>query len=220
MTRLADQAQLVETARRLGAATLHEAAGRTGALPSCIKPVSASMRLAGPAFTVDCAGADNLWLHRAIYQANPGDVLVVAPRAGHEAGYWGDILNEAAMQRGIAGLVIDGGVRDSAGLREAALPIFSRTICIYGTGKDRDASAALQAPIRMGDIIVHPGDLIVGDADGVVALPADSAPAIIAAGLNREADEARKIEQIRAGARTIDLYGFGDNKGRPRYPSV
>lgn len=166
------------------------------------------MRIAGPAFTVDCAGADNLWLHRAIYRANPGDVLVVAPHAGHEAGYWGDILNEAAMQRGVAGLVIDGGVRGSAGLCDAALPIFSRSICIVGTGKDRKALAALQSPVRIGDIIINSGDLIVGDADGVVVLPAAKAPAFVAAGLDREADEARKIEQIKAGARTIDIYEF------------
>ncbi len=210
MSAAAFDLDLTTTAKRLGAATLHEAAGRIGALPSAIKPVSPEMRMAGPAFTVDCAALDNLWIHRALYRAAPGDVLVVAPRPGLEAGYWGDILNEAATARGLAGLVINGGVRDSAGLRQAALPVFSRSICIRGTGKDHDALAALQTPVRIGGVIVLPGDLIVGDADGVVALPCISARTIVEDGLRRETDEARKIEEIRTGARTIDIYAFGE----------
>jgi 4-hydroxy-4-methyl-2-oxoglutarate aldolase len=201
---------VIASARRLGAATLHEAAGRIGALPSAIKPVALGMRVAGTAFTVDCAAVDNLWIHRALYRAEPGDVLVVAPRPGPEAGYWGDILNEAAIARSLAGLVIDGGVRDSAGLRQSGFPVFSNTICIRGTGKDHGAIAALQCPLRIGEVIVQPGDLIVGDADGVVALPAARARAIVKAGLLREADEADKIEKLRAGARSLDIYGFGE----------
>ena len=210
MTESGFEPDLIATAKRLGAATLHEAAGRIGALPSAIKPVALDMRVAGAAFTVDCAAVDNLWIHRALYRAAPGDVLVVAPRPGPEAGYWGDILNEAATTRGLAGLVIDGGVRDSAGLRQSSFPVFANAICILGTGKDHDALAALQCPLRIGKIIVQPGDLIVGDADGVVALPAARARAIVDAGLLREADEAGKIERLRAGARSIDIYGFGE----------
>lgn len=198
-------------AGRLGAATLHEAAGRIGALPSAIKPVASSMVLCGPAFTVHCPPLSNLQIHHAIYQASPGDVLVVHVSGGVEAGYWGDILNEAAMARGLGGLVIDGGVRDTAGLAAMPFPVFSHGVSIQGTGKDYDATAWLQAPVRLGNVIVNPGDLMMGDRDGVVALPQDNVNAILIAAQTRQADEARKIERIRQGERTIDLYGFALN---------
>ena len=198
-------------ARRLGAATLHEAAGRIGALPSAIKPVAATMVLCGPAFTVHCPPLSNLQIHHAIYQASPGDVLVVHVSGGIEAGYWGDILNEAAMARGLGGLVIDGGVRDTAGLAAMSFPVFSNGVSIQGTGKDYDATAWLEAPVRMGNVVVNPGDLIMGDRDGVVALPQGQVNSILIAAQARETDEARKVERIRQGERTIDLYGFAVN---------
>jgi 4-hydroxy-4-methyl-2-oxoglutarate aldolase len=198
-------------ARRLGAATLHEAAGRIGALPSAIKPVALTMVLCGPAFTVHCPPLSNLQIHHAIYQASPGDVLVVHVSGGIEAGYWGDILNEAAMARGLGGLVIDGGVRDTAGLAAMTFPVFSNGVSIQGTGKDYDATAWLQAPVRLGNVIVSPGDLMMGDRDGVVALPQGKVNSILIAAQAREADEAQKVERIRQGERTIDLYGFAVN---------
>jgi 4-hydroxy-4-methyl-2-oxoglutarate aldolase len=198
-------------ARRLGAATLHEAAGRIGALPSAIKPVAPTMVLCGPAFTVHCPPLSNLQIHHAIYQASPGDVLVVNVSGAIEAGYWGDILNEAAMARALGGLVIDGGVRDTAGLAAMPFPVFSNGVSIQGTGKDYDATAWLQAAVRLGNVIVNPGDLVMGDRDGVVALPRGKVNSILAAAQARQADEARKIERIRQGERTIDLYGFAVN---------
>lgn len=201
---------LLARARRLGAATLHEAAGRIGALPSVIKPVDAAMTLCGPAFTVHCPALSNLQIHHALYLARPGDVLVVHVSGGTEAGYWGDILNEAAMARGLGGLVIDGGVRDTAGLAKMPFPVFSNGVCIRGTGKDYEAVAWLQEGVRMGEVVIRPGDLVMGDRDGVVALPAAQVEAAVVAGEAREADETRKIELIRQGARTLDLYGFAD----------
>ncbi len=198
-------------ARRLGAATLHEAAGRIGALPSAIKPVEPTMTLSGPAFTVHCPALSNLQIHHALYFAKPGDVLVVHVSSGAEAGYWGDILNEAALARGLGGLVIDGGVRDSLGLARMGFPVFSNGICIRGTGKDYDATAWLQQPVRMGEVVIQPGDLVVGDRDGVVVLPVDQVEAVVAGGQRREADETAKIEAIRLGERTLDLYGFADS---------
>ncbi|MBJ7483778.1 RraA family protein [Brevundimonas sp.] len=195
-------------ARRLGTATLHEAAGRIGALPAAIKPVDQSMTLAGPAFTVHCPALSNLQIHHALYLARPGDILVVHVSGGVEAGYWGDILNEAAMAQGLGGLVIDGGVRDTAGLASMDFPVFSNGVCIRGTGKDYDATAWLQEAVLMGDVLIQPGDLIVGDRDGVVALPIDLVDEIVLAAQRREADEIAKIDAIRRGERTLDLYGF------------
>ena len=200
--------QLAE-ATRLGAATLHEAAGRIGALPSAIKPVAPGMRIAGPAFTVHIPAGDNLWIHRALYAAVPGDVLVVSTSGGIEWGYWGDILNTAAMAQRLGGLVIDGGVRDVAGLSQMAFPVFSNGVCLRGTIKGYEATAWLRQPIRIGEVVVRQGDLIVGDRDGVIALPVASVAGALAGGAAREADEAAKIARIQAGERTIDIYGFG-----------
>lgn len=200
----------LELARKLGSATLHEAAGRIGALPSAIKPVNPAMRLSGPAFTVHVPAGDNLWIHRALYAAQPGDVLCVHVSGGTEWGYWGDILNTAALARGLAGLVIDGGVRDAANLAAMELAVFSNGICIRGTIKDYGGTAWMQQPIQVGDVIVKNGDLIVGDVDGVVAIPSGVVANVLAKGIEREADEAAKIERIKAGERTIDIYGFGD----------
>lgn len=197
-------------AKRLGAATLHEAAGRIGALPSAIKPVSPDMRIAGPAFTVHIPPGDNLWIHHALYAAAPGDVLVVSTSGGIEWGYWGDILNSAAIAQGLGGLIIDGGVRDSAALAEMPLPVFSRGICIRGTIKGYEARSGLRRPIQIGDVVIAHGDLVVGDRDGVVAIPADMVSDTLAAGNARETDETAKIAKIQAGERTIDLYGFAD----------
>ena len=206
-------AQLAEAAR-LGAATLHEAAGRIGALPSAIKPVAPDMRVTGPAFTVHIPAGDNLWIHRALYAATPGDVLVVSTSGGIEWGYWGDILNTAAIAQRLGGLVIDGGVRDVAGLCEMPFPVFSNGVCLNGTIKGYDATAWLRQPIRIGEVVVRQGDLVVGDRDGVVVLPGAAVADALVAGARRERDEAEKIARLRAGERTLDLYGFGDT-GRP-----
>jgi 4-hydroxy-4-methyl-2-oxoglutarate aldolase len=206
---IAFDASQLKTAMRLGSATLHEAAGRVGALPSVIKPLAPSMRLAGPAFTVHVPAFDNLWIHRAVYEASAGDVLVICTSGGVEAGYWGDILNEAAMARRLGGLVIDGGVRDSAGLIHHPFPVFSNGVSIRGTVKGHEAIAWLRQPVRIGETIVGQGDLVVGDADGVVVIPAQQASQALEAGGRRESDEREKLTRIRAGERTIDLYGLG-----------
>jgi len=200
---------LVAAARALGSATLHEAAGRIGALPGAIQAVAPSMRLAGPAFTVEVPAGDNLGIHRAIYAANAGDVLVVSTRGGTEWGYWGEILNEAALARGLGGLVIAGGVRDTHVLAEQPFPVFSDGVCIRGTLKNI-APYWLGRPVAIGDVVISAGDLVVGDRDGVVVLPPVAVEPAVVKGHQREADEVEKIAQIRAGVRTLELYGFGE----------
>jgi 4-hydroxy-4-methyl-2-oxoglutarate aldolase len=202
-------AHAIARAKGLGSATLHEAAGRIGALPSSIKPLHPGWKLAGAAFTVHGPAGDNLWIHRAIYAAARGDVLVVFPSGGVEWGYWGDILNTAAVQQQLGGLVIDGGVRDTANLVEMGFPVFSNGVCIRGTGKDLGATAFLNRPVRIGEVIVSAGDLVVGDRDGLVVLPQARVNAVIQRAEAREADEAEKLARIRRGERTIDLYGWG-----------
>lgn len=198
----------VAAARSLPAATLHEAGGKIGALPSAIKPVAPGMRLCGPALTVHAPGGDNLWLHRAFEVAQPGDVMVVYASGAYEHGYWGEIMATAAKVRGLAGLVIDACVRDGALLADIGFPVFGRGLCICGTSKDFGAIGWINAPLRIGDVTVRPGDLVVGDGDGVVAVPRLQAAAVVAASVQREAQEADILRRLAAGESTLDIYGW------------
>ena len=201
-------AATMAAARALPSATLHEAGGRIGVLPPAIKPVAPSFRVCGPAVTVHSPGGDNLWLHRAIYVAQPGDVLVVHVSGAYDFGYWGEIMSCAAKTRGLAGLVVDGCVRDGAVLADFGLPVFARGLSIRGTGKDFGARGWINFPTLFDDLTVNAGDLIVGDADGVVAIPRQRAAEVVAAAQQREAKEAATLERIRAGERTLELYNF------------
>jgi 4-hydroxy-4-methyl-2-oxoglutarate aldolase len=192
-----------------GTASIHEAAGRSGALPSRLKPLVASMVLAGPALPVRCPPGDNLWIHHALMTAEPGDVLVVeCGEQGDEYGYWGEIMATAAIARAIAGLVITGGVRDSLALIELGLPTFSSRVCIRGTGKDWAVGGAVGEPVRIGDITVRRGDMIYGDADGLVVLPAAAAVEIVDAARERDAKEVSILARVRAGEPTLNVYNF------------
>lgn len=199
---------LIERAARLPAATLHEAGGRIGALPREIRPVGRRMRVCGPAVTVHSPGGDNLWLHRAIYVARPGDVLVVHVSGVPDFGYWGEIMSTAAQVRSLGGLVIDGCVRDADLLEEIAFPVFSAGLCIRGTGKDHGARGWINHPLRLGDLTVGAGDLVVGDRDGVVAVPLARAAEVVASAEAREAKEAGVLQRLRDGERTLEVYNF------------
>jgi 4-hydroxy-4-methyl-2-oxoglutarate aldolase len=199
---------IIAAASVLPTATLHEAGGKIGALPSAIKPIDPAFRLCGPALTVHSPGGDNLWLHRALCMARPGDVLVVHVSDAHEHGYWGEIMNTAAKVRGLAGLVIDGCVRDGMLLEEMAFPVFARGLCMRGTGKDYGAIGWINEPVMVGNVVVSAGDLVAGDRDGVVVLPRVAAADIVRKGQRREAEEAEIIRRIEAGDTTMQVYGF------------
>ncbi|MET3472289.1 4-hydroxy-4-methyl-2-oxoglutarate aldolase [Novosphingobium sp. 1529] len=200
--------ELVRRAAALPAATLHEAAGRIGALPPGLKPVAPAFRIAGSVVTVVCPNGDNLWIHRALCAAQPGDVLVVQTGDGADYGYWGEVMSTAARARHLGGLVIDGCVRDAPLLREIGFPVFARGLAIRGTVKDLGAMGWVNAPLLLGDVAIAPGDLIVGDEDGLVALPAQGLDAVLAAATAREAKEAAMCEALMAGALTLDLMGL------------
>lgn len=202
--------QPIETRSELPSASVHEAAGRIGSLPARLSPAYPGARLAGPAFTVSCPAGDNLRLHHAVQLAKPGDVLVVAVEGDPEYGYWGEILSEAARARGLAGLVIDGGVRDTSVLGEVGFPVFSSLITIRGTGKNPALSGSLGRHIRIGDVVIAPGDYVVGDADGVCVVPAARAESVLELTIQRDRKEAATIQEIRAGRSTVDVYGLPD----------
>ena len=198
----------VTAAAGIQPATLHEAAGKIGALPSQLKPVHPGFKLCGPAFTVHGPGIDNLWLHRALALAQPGDVLVACVSGAYEAGYWGEVMSTMAKQRGLAGVVIDGCVRDGELLGQIGVPVFSRGLCLKGTGKDFGAIGWINSPILIGDVTVHPGDLVAGDGDGLVVIPRALVPAAIEASRKREAQETEILQRLRSGETTLDVYGW------------
>ncbi|MBL8267610.1 4-carboxy-4-hydroxy-2-oxoadipate aldolase/oxaloacetate decarboxylase [Steroidobacter sp.] len=201
-------ASLIEAARQFDTATLHEAGGKIGVMPHEIKPLASSFRVYGSACTVQSPGGDNLWLHRAIYAAEPGDVLVVHVNDKYDHGYWGEIMATAAQVRGLAGLVIDGCVRDGALLREMPFPIFARGLCIRGTGKDFGARGWVNYPVLFGGVTVNAGDLVVGDEDGVVIVPRQAASQVLAAAAKRVTFEREVISRLQQGETTLSIYGL------------
>lgn len=190
----------------LGCATLHEAQGQTGAMDSSMKPLDASMRLVGRAFTVDARPGDNLMLHLAVTRAQPGDVLVVDAKGYVEAGIWGDVLTVAAMQAGIAGLVIDGSVRDAQAICDLGFPVFARALSIKGGLKNQPG--ILAGAITCAGALVRPGDIVIGDRDGVVIVPGKQLGDVLETAREREAKENRIKQALRAGRTTVDLMGL------------
>lgn len=202
-----EHSDLLQALRELGAATVYEAQGAKGALDSGLKPLDPATRMAGPAFTVDTRPADNLMLHAALLKAKRGDVLVVDAKGFLEAGPWGDVLTAAAQHLGLAGLVIHGAVRDAQAITASGFPVFCRALSIKGTAKAQ--AGRLNVPVCIGDALIRPGDLIVGDRDGLVVVDPAEAPAVLAAARSREAKEQQFREALAAGANTVDLLGLG-----------
>lgn len=184
-------------------ATIHEAQGRRGALSSRIKPVDYRMKLCGPAFTVKSAPRDNIMLQLAINYANPGDIIVVSGGEYEEAGSFGDVLANACLAKGIGGLVTDTGVRDTLQLRDLGFPVFSLSVCIKGTVKETLTS--VNDPIIVGDELIYPGDIIVGDADGLVVVRRAEAQEVAKLSQAREDAEAGFIAAYKAGKSVIEV---------------
>lgn len=195
--------EAVDAARTLAAASLHEAYGQRGALDPAIRPMAPGLTVCGPAFTVRCQSGDNLTLHAAVADANPGDVLVADVGDFTDAGHWGEILTVAATSRRIAGLVINGGVRDVAALERWRFPVFARGISMKATTKR--IRGLINHPVVCGGVEIHPGDLIAGDEDGVVAVPRKDVSDVIALARAREARESILMERLRQGELTLDL---------------
>ncbi|MCZ4583423.1 RraA family protein [Rhodococcus opacus] len=194
-----------DQARGHATATIYEASKMTIALDPAIRPAWTGARVAGPAYTVQGAGGDNLALHSAVAAAPAGHVLV-ADLGGALHGHWGEVLAVAAQQRGLLGLIIDGGVRDTVELAGIDFPVFSRGISIVGTRKGY--RGGLGVPITVGGIRIATGDLVVGDADGVVAIPHEHVTDVLERSDARVADEKRIFDELRVGKTTLELYKF------------
>ena len=177
-----------------------------------MKPIDPSLRIAGPALTVDARPADNLILHYAVQQAKPGDVLVVDAKGFMEAGPWGDVLTLQAMKKGIVALVISGCVRDANLIIDLKFPVFCRGLSIKGTGKTQPGM--VNVPIAIGDVVIQPGDIVVGDRDGLVVVAQAEVDKAIANSNAREAKEVEQRAAIERGVSTIELFGLGSTLER------
>ncbi|GAO22249.1 dimethylmenaquinone methyltransferase [Alicycliphilus sp. B1] len=206
MSAMAYSAAQLEQARKLGTSTLFEASGlATGAANAAIRPVWAGASIAGPAYPLECSPGDNLAIHIAMEKAPRGSILVIST-GGFVAGYWGEVLTVAAEAAGIAGLVIDGGVRDVAALTSRRFAVFTRGISMRGTIK---ASApSVGQPISLTGTPVAPGDLVVADDDGVLVIPAAHVEHALANGQARADKEARMMEALAQGKSTLELMGL------------
>ncbi|NLN46752.1 MAG: 4-carboxy-4-hydroxy-2-oxoadipate aldolase/oxaloacetate decarboxylase [Clostridiaceae bacterium] len=199
-------AELLERFSDQQPATLHESMGKRGALANDIRPAWFGTCVCGSALTVHCRPGDNIMLHKAVSLAQPGDVLVVSADGFTEAGMWGEIITVAAIEKGIRGIVTDGGVRDTMPIYKLGFPMYARGFSMKGTTKA--TGGTINQPIVIGGVQVKPGDIVVGDNDGVVVMPLEEAETILAAAIAREQNEASVMDRIRAGESTMDILGF------------
>ncbi len=207
-TRAAEPGDRFERFAEFDPATLYEAAGRRGMIDPGIRPAWHGAKVCGPALTVECPPSDNLMLHLAVANAQPGVVIVATVGGNLMAGAWGEILTEAARARGVAGLAIDGAVRDIDAIQALEFPVFSRGLAIGACTKERPGSA--NVPIQFGGTTVRPGDLIFGNADGLVVLEQELIEQVYDAALSRRARELEIITKLRQGRTTLELLGLED----------
>ena len=198
--------ELVEKYKKLSSATIYEASGAKGALSSRMKPISPDMTVCGPVVTVKVKPRDNLLLHKAIYVAQPGDVIVADAEGFAEAGAWGEVMAVAAQARGIAGLVFNGAVRDTQAMSDMGFPVFSSSVSIKTT--EKISLGFINHPMILDNVEIRPGDLVFGDRDGVVVVSRDEAEDVFHKSLAREDKERKIMERLRKGEKTVDIFGF------------
>jgi 4-hydroxy-4-methyl-2-oxoglutarate aldolase len=199
-------AETVRLLGELGVATVHEAQGRTGLLRPYMRPIYPTAKVSGPAVTVLCHPGDNLMIHAAIEVCKPGDVLVVAPLSDSTDGMFGELLGVSCRAHGVAGLIIDAGVRDTTDLTTMQFPVWAKAVSAQGTVKA--SAGSVNVPIVCAGAMVDPGDVIVGDADGVVVVRRPAAAEIAKLGDQRRAKEENSRQRLSKGELGVDFYGL------------
>ena len=207
MSQAAAFPDVIRSIQRVDAATVAEAAkypssiladvaGRRGALSGRIGPLAPSMRFAGPAITVEVRPGDNLMIHAAMAIAQPGDVLVIDGKGDLSSALMGEIMSQQCVALGVVGVVIDGAVRDSEAIRELGFPMYAAGL--NPNGPTKFVPGRLNHPISIGGVSVNPGDLVVGDADGVTVIERDKAAAMLPLAAEKVAAETKRIADIKS----------------------
>jgi 4-hydroxy-4-methyl-2-oxoglutarate aldolase len=199
-------AEVIRTLGEQGVATIHEAQGRTGLMRPYLRPIYPAARIAASAVTVACQPGDNLMIHAAIEVCKPGDALVVATTSESTDGMFGELLATSCRARGIVGLVIDAGVRDVADLSRMGFPVWSRAVSAQGTVKA--SAGSVNVSIVCAGAVVEPGDVVVGDQDGVVVVKRAAAADVVRLGKTRIAKEDETRKRLLAGELGLDFYGL------------
>jgi 4-hydroxy-4-methyl-2-oxoglutarate aldolase len=187
---------VVEQAAQFPSSILADVAGRRGALHSRIAPLAPTMRFAGPALTVEVRPGDNLMIHAAMAIARPGDVIVVDGKGDLGSALMGEIMCQQCAAIGVAGVVIDGAVRDSEAIRALGLPMYAAGL--NPNGPTKNVPGRLNHPISIGGVSVRPGDLVVGDADGVTVIEREKAAAMLPLAAEKVAAETQRIADIKS----------------------
>jgi 4-hydroxy-4-methyl-2-oxoglutarate aldolase len=198
---------IIKEFTKMASASIHEASGRKGYIDCAIKPINRGIRICGPAFTVQCAPGDNCMLHKALERAQPGDVIVADVGGAYDYGYFGDLMSTSAIARGLGGLCIDGCIRDSAEIIASGFPIFARGFCIRGTAKA--TIGLINYPTVFGGQTIFPGDLIVGDDDGLVVVRTEDCSDILEKVKSRVAKETEKEAVLKSGVSSVEFNKLG-----------